>query len=596
MQLRFWGTRGSMAKPGPDTVRYGGNTSCIQVESAAGTLVMLDCGTGAHGLGAMLLAEYPKPLNGHILISHTHWDHIQGIPFFAPLFIPGNKWGFYAPRGFGESLKETLAGQMQYTYFPVTLDSLGAEVQYHHLVEGSFRVGDIRVRTRYLNHPALTLGFRMEVDGAVVVYACDHEPHSRERALEPGEITGQDQAHAEFMRGADLVIHDAQYTASEYPDKVGWGHSTVEYAVQVCRSVGVKRLALTHHDPMRDDDAVDRMMESLLAGLDDDGPDIEVFAAAEGQVIELSGVDTEPAVEIEAEDSALRQHVACQDQTVLLGTTDSREAELIAEAANDDNIELTRFADGEASLDRYRSKRPSLVILDRDTPGAGGLELCRSIRALGDEHAREVPIILVAPDAGADADVTDWLVTPFSTEYARTRIRAWLLRVECRWARPPVADDEPQRVAALQQLNLLDTEPEERFDRITRLASALFDAPISLVTLVDAEHQWFKSCVGTCEQKSNRDVSFCAHAILNKDPLVVPDALLDDRFADNPVVTGPPHVRFYAGCPLYLPNGYCMGTLCVIDVRARQLSARQLQLLRDLAAVVERELGVSGPA
>ena len=122
MRLKFWGTRGSLAKPGPKTLRYGGNTSCVQVVSDAGTLVMFDCGTGAHALGQEILGEHP--VRGHILVSHTHWDHIQGIPFFTPLFVPGNEFDIYGPRGLGQSMKETLAGQMQYTYFPVTLDAL----------------------------------------------------------------------------------------------------------------------------------------------------------------------------------------------------------------------------------------------------------------------------------------------------------------------------------------------------------------------------------------------------------------------------------------------------------------------------------------
>ena len=146
MQVRFWGTRGSIARPGPGTVRYGGNTSCVEVRSARGTLVVLDCGTGAHALGQALMAAGGKGLRGHILISHTHWDHIQGIPFFDPLFVAGNEWDIYGPKGLGQSLRETLAGQMQYAYFPVTLDQCRARIRYHDLVEGTFDIDDIRSR------------------------------------------------------------------------------------------------------------------------------------------------------------------------------------------------------------------------------------------------------------------------------------------------------------------------------------------------------------------------------------------------------------------------------------------------------------------
>jgi len=265
MLVRFWGTRGSIAKAGPNTIRYGGNTSCIEVRSAAGTLVVIDCGTGAHGLGQSLVANPKQAVHGHLLISHTHWDHIQGIPFFAPLVVPGNEWDIYAPRGLSQSIQDTLAGQMHYTYSPVTLEALGARITYHDLVEGVFEVGDITVRSRYLNHPALTLGYRLEADGVSIVYACDHEPFSRQPSTGKIEIGEQDRQHADFLRGADLVIHDAQYTATEYANKIGWGHSTAEYAVDLCTAVGVKQLALTHHDPMRDDDSLDQIASAMRA-------------------------------------------------------------------------------------------------------------------------------------------------------------------------------------------------------------------------------------------------------------------------------------------------------------------------------------------
>src|SRR5437588_2798811 len=142
VQVQLWGTRGSLARPGRNTVRYGGNTSCVQVISPKGSLVVLDCGTGAHDLGRSILAEARQPLRGSILISHTHWDHIQGFPFFAPLRVPGNEWDIYGPRGLGQTLRDSLAGQMQYAYFPVTLEQLGANIRYHDLVEGTFDIGD----------------------------------------------------------------------------------------------------------------------------------------------------------------------------------------------------------------------------------------------------------------------------------------------------------------------------------------------------------------------------------------------------------------------------------------------------------------------
>jgi len=287
MRVQFWGTRGSIAKPGPNTTRYGGNTSCIEVRSASDTLVIVDCGTGAHALGQKLMSDGTKSLRGHILISHTHWDHIQGIPFFAPLFVLGSEWDIYGPKALGQSLRDALAGQMRHTYFPVTIDQCRAKIRYHDLVEGTFYIDDIKVSARYLNHTALTLGYRLEADGASVVYACDHEPHSRLFATGDGEITGQDLQHAEFANGADLLIHDAQYTAEEYPDKVGWGHSSVEYAVKIGQFARTKKVALSHHDPLRDDDAIDRLVARARAKLRQSSSSLDVFAASEGQIVDV---------------------------------------------------------------------------------------------------------------------------------------------------------------------------------------------------------------------------------------------------------------------------------------------------------------------
>src|SRR5437870_8591141 len=246
MRVQFWGTRGSIAKPGPSTARYGGNTSCIEARSARVTLFVFDCGTGGHSLGQNLVSAVAEGVRGHILISHTHWDHIQGIPFFAPLFVPGNEWDIYGPKGLGQSLREALAGQMQYTYFPVTLDQCDAKIRYHDLVEGTFDIDEIKVSTQYLNHTALTLGYRLEADGVAVVYACDHEPHSRMLGCGHGERTGQDLRRAEFVNCAGLLIHDAQETAAEYLAKVGWSQRSAGYAVQLGQYAQQTRVGLTH--------------------------------------------------------------------------------------------------------------------------------------------------------------------------------------------------------------------------------------------------------------------------------------------------------------------------------------------------------------
>ena len=592
MEVRFWGTRGSLAKPGPSTVRYGGNTSCVQLISANGTLIVIDCGTGGHELGAHLAGQ-GKPIRGHMLISHTHWDPIQGIPIFAPFFIAGNKWDLYAPQGFGDSLRETLAGQMEFTYFPVTPDAFAADIKYNSLSEGSFRIDDITIRTRFLNHPALTLAYRLEVDGVAIVYACDHEPHSRALAAAEGPIDGQDRLHAEFLAGADLVIHDAQYTADEYEPKIGWGHSTHEYVVKICDEVGVKRLALSHHDPMRSDDALDALVERDRASLRP-GSILDVFAAAEGMTLELNALP-----EIRSDDQQLNEALnvrpdGSQVPLLLVATADAAVSEKLQQAVEAEPVQLVNAPSGATALRLFEAEHPSLVIIDDNLPDGKGTDLSRSIRSLAGSAEAELPIMILSPDASPGnsslGKATDWLQTPFSGEYARARIRTWLMRGQFRWLRAPIDEDERERLAALRALNLLDTEPEERFDRYTRIAAALFDVPVALVTLVDEDRQWFKSCIGTSECETSREVSFCAHALRQHRVMVVPDALADPRFADNPMVVGGPRIRFYAGAPLHIRGGHCIGTLCIIDQRPRELSENERTLLEDLGKLVEKEL------
>jgi len=591
MRVRFWGTRGSIAKPGPATVRYGGNTACVEVRSEGGALIVLDCGTGAHALGHALAAQ-PGPRRGHILITHTHWDHIQGFPFFAPLFLAGDEWDVYAPRGLRESLRETLAGQMQYTYFPVTLDQFAATVRYHDLVEGEFTVGDVRVTTRYLNHPALTLGYRLEADGATVVYATDHEPHSR--ALAHGhaaELAGEDRRHVDFLAGAELVIHDAQYTAAEYATKVGWGHSTVQSVVNMAAAAGARRLALFHHDPHRDDSAMDVVVAAARRAA---GERVDVFAAAEGQVIDAvgsAGARREPAAPAVAAECPVPAELLAQSVLVAVGEPALRHR--LSDAGHADGLTLVVAKDPDETLSLVRAAPPSLLLLGRWLAGRDGLEVCRAIRTV----APELPIVMVATReadadraAGTAAGVTDWLVAPFSTLYARTRIRAWALRQACRWVCAPLPADEAERLRALREAQLLDTPPEERFDRLTRLARRAFDVPLALVTLVDAERQWFKSRAGIDTDQTPREAAFCAYTIHGDEPFVVPDAQLDPRFADNPMVAGGPRIRFYAGHPVRL-GGQRIGTLCLGDQRPRDLTEADRLMLRDLALLVEQELG-----
>jgi ribonuclease BN (tRNA processing enzyme) len=405
--------------------------------------VVIDCGTGAHSLGQKLRSGSAKGLRGSILISHTHWDHIQGIPFFEPLFAPDGEWDIYGPKGLRESLREALAAQMQYAYFPVTLDQCPAKIRYHELVEGSFAIGDIKVSAQYLNHPALALGYRLLADGATVVYACDHEPHSRALAGGDGHINGEDLRHAEFIAGADLLIHDAQYTAEEYPAKVGWGHSTVEYAVKLGRYAQAKRIALTHHDPLRDDGAIDRLV--ALARQNSAGTD--VFAASEGQIVELAASSEYPERGLGefAAETIIDPAALCQ-RSVLVAVADASMSAAVCAAVRAEGIGVKAFT----SIDEARAfvvnDLPPLAIVEHDPPRMNGMDMCRTIRAQAKYGNYYPPVIMIAgpedQQVGAAAEVADWLVKPFTTAYVRTKISAWLLRMACQSIRERAAGDE----------------------------------------------------------------------------------------------------------------------------------------------------------
>jgi phosphoribosyl 1,2-cyclic phosphodiesterase len=290
VRVRFWGTRGSIASPGRATLRYGGNTSCVEVRTDSGELLIFDSGTGIRELGRELSTANGS-IRGHILLSHTHWDHIQGFPFFWPAFVEGNRFTIYAGRDLDRDLEGVLAGQMQYSYFPVRLADMRAEVRFRDLGEEEFTIGDAQVRVQYLNHTNLALGYRVRADGRDLVYATDTEPHDKAlRSLRrprrgdppPWPVHGEDRRFVGFIRGADLVIHDAQYTAEEFPEKIGWGHSTVEHAVDFAVAGAVKRLVLFHHDPARSDRGVDALLRRARRRAARQDSSLEIIAAAEG--------------------------------------------------------------------------------------------------------------------------------------------------------------------------------------------------------------------------------------------------------------------------------------------------------------------------
>ena len=481
---------------------------------------------------------------------------------------------------------------MQSTYFPMELEELGAKIHFHELVEGDFQIEEVRIATRYLNHPALTLGYRLAADGAVLVHASDHEPHARELGAGRGRVTGQDQRHAEFLTNADLVIHDAQYTPSEFLAKVGWGHSTGEYAARLCATAGARRFALIHHDPTRTDDEIDLMVQAAAESL---GPTsaLEVFGAAEGMTIELLG-RASVLPRYTKPDSAKGRPAELLHRPVVIGAADPALAALLTDAIGTDGFEVHLAANSEAVIMLVAAIQPALVLVEDSVGTMDGQATCRAIRRLPGADPETLPVVLISPDANrggpTDPEVTERLQAPFLKAFLQARAHAWILRQACRWQRAPLPADEDRRLQALHGLRLLDTPAEDRFDRLTRLASAVFGVPMALVSLVDRDRQWFKSRHGLPASETHRDLSFCAHAVANGQVLVVPDTLLDARFAENPLVTGAPRIRFYAGYPLHVEKGVCVGTLCLLDTRPRELATGEHQLLRDLGQLVAQEL------
>jgi phosphoribosyl 1,2-cyclic phosphodiesterase len=295
MRVRFWGTRGSVPTPGPATVRYGGNTACVEMRTNSGTFFIFDSGTGIRELGLHLVRQ-GGPVSAHLMLGHTHWDHISGFPFFTPAFVPGNRLMIYGARDLDRSLRDVLAGQMHYTYFPVPLGELRAEIEFSELEEGQIEIDDAIVRTHYLNHTAVCMGYRVEADGVSVAYVTDHEPYGlvggnsaangpAGRGARGGFLHGGDRRLINFVRGVDLLIQDAQYTPEEYVDRRGWGHGSTDYVTDLAVEAGARRVALFHHEPTHTDDEIDRMVEYSRKRARELGSDVELFAAAEGNEI-----------------------------------------------------------------------------------------------------------------------------------------------------------------------------------------------------------------------------------------------------------------------------------------------------------------------
>lgn len=296
MKIKFWGVRGSIPSPGPATVKYGGNTTCIEVRTDAGDLIILDAGTGIFPLSQSLFSEFP--LTSHIFNTHTHWDHIQGLPFFIPFFVPGNTVKIYgaADPVSQTGISEILSAQLQYRFFPIREAELKSDIEYYSLKEGEkVTVNDATVTPVMMNHPVINFGYRIDCNGKSVFFTGDHEPW---RNIHKPEEKKEYEAYKEIMaqknkqlmdviHGVDVLIADTSYTPDEYMQKIGWGHGTFDTSIQMAKEAKAKTLYFTHHEPTRSDNALEAVFAEALSRNTRHKGDPEYFLAQEGLEIDL---------------------------------------------------------------------------------------------------------------------------------------------------------------------------------------------------------------------------------------------------------------------------------------------------------------------
>jgi len=304
-RIRLWGVRGSIPVPGKSTVRYGGNTSCVEVR-ADGEIIVLDAGSGIRLLGLALDKEFgPRSMKLTLLISHTHWDHIQGLPFFSPAYNRKNLIRVLGYEGARAGLAKILASQMETPFFPVSLRELPSHLAIEELKEMEFQIGNVEVRSKFSNHPGICAGYRLFTSSGSIAYFPDSEPYEQlKQQLASRDGISEEEARdfataertkmVEFIQGCDLAILDTQYTDEEYAQHIGWGHSSLSSVVSLALDAEVRQFLLFHHDPNHADEMIDKMVEHARALVKNSGKTLEVEGAREGAEI-LLGAKT-PAV------------------------------------------------------------------------------------------------------------------------------------------------------------------------------------------------------------------------------------------------------------------------------------------------------------
>ena len=616
MKIRFWGTRGSVSVSDASTLRYGGHTSCMEIRSSANDLLVLDAGTGLRGLGQSLLREDKLPRTSNLLISHTHWDHIQGLPFFAPFYLPQHKWGVYGPSTLSQDLESILSGQMKQTYFPITPESFNADLTYNTLREESFELGEIKVTTRYLNHPGVTLGYRIEVDGYTIVYSTDHEPHDCRLAHGGTPAEGSEDAlHGDFLAQADFVIHDTQYLSEEYESKRGWGHSTMEYVVDLAQRADVKRLIFFHHDPQRSDTEIDQMVEQGRVRLLPKVGRTELSAASESLPI----LSPKKSLELGSTKSTIRMGqsstplykpvpklerqftpIPLATQKVIIRTSQAVEISQVVLDAGHHPVMVKGLQDFEREL-----KQTQCALLMLDFPGYDDLKTYYRMlkRAFTDQPLPKV-VLLCQNDEALTTEQLNTLdplpirvVVPVSNIYISSRIQTWLERSvqeknPLEWTPASRVDHDAARSAMAEELlqiyrhSSADELPLKAQVRgILEITYQLLASPSKqdltvACNLITAKREESLMAIPALKTWNVvREESMCDHVVAKSERIIIADVLQHELFRHHAKYTqaeSTDRVRSYFGFPLIV-SGHTLGTLCCFSVNQMQLFPNQLR-------------------